>query len=104
ESLVEAKQLSREEARHHPQANVNYRTVGDNALVTVDMAQIYPAPGDWLLLCSDGLSGMLADDAIWHLVMDAATPQVACDALAAAAIQAGGDDTWTAIVIELRPI
>lgn len=102
ESLVMAKQISREEARTHPQANVIYRTVGDQPQVVVDLADIELAAGDRLLLCSDGLSGMLADDEIQRVVMAEASPLAACEALVAAANKAGGEDNCSVILIELK--
>ena len=102
ESLVLAKQISREEARAHPQGNVIYRTVGDQPHVVVDVQSVRLLPGDMLLLCSDGLSGMLTDETIHRLVTEAGAPQTACDLLVDFANQAGGEDNCTAIII--RPI
>lgn len=101
ESLVLTNQISREEARNHPQANVIYRTVGDQPQVVVDLIDVELAAGDRLLLCSDGLSGMLTDDVIQRICMAEASPQAACDALVAAANEAGGEDNCSVILIEL---
>lgn len=101
ESLVVSNQISREEARIHPQANVIYRTIGDRPQVMVDMRQLRLAPGDRLLLCSDGLNGMLADGVVHELVMGATSPQAACDALVAAANEAGGEDNCSVVVVQL---
>lgn len=103
ESLVVSNQISREEARDHPQANVIYRTIGDRRQVAIDTQSVHLAPGDHLLLCSDGLSGMLTDEIMRRLVMDAASPQAACDALIDAANRAGGEDNITAIVVKSEP-
>jgi protein phosphatase len=104
ESLVASNQITREEARHHPQSNVIYRTIGDKRQVTVDLDLVTLAPGDSLLLCSDGLSGMLSDDQLQRLVATAASPQAACDALIDAANRAGGEDNITAIVIRAEAL
>ena len=104
ESLVASNQITREEARHHPQSNVIYRTIGDKRQVTVDLDLVTLAPGDSLLLCSDGLSGMLTDDQLQRLVATAASPQAACDALIAAANRAGGEDNITAIVVRAEAL
>jgi protein phosphatase len=101
ESLVNAHQISAEEARDHPQSNVILRTIGDQADVEVDVNQLRLAPGELLLLCSDGLSGMLTDEAIHHLLSAEASPQAVCDALVDAANRAGGEDNITAIVVSL---
>ena len=104
ESLVASNQITREEARHHPQSNVIYRTIGDKRQVTVDLDLVTLAPGDSLLLCSDGLSGMVTDDALQRLVVAAPSPQAACEALIEAANHAGGDDNITAIVIRAEAL
>ena len=104
ESLVASNQITREEARHHPQSNVIYRTIGDKRQVTVDLDLVTLAPGDSLLLCSDGLSGMVTDDALQRLVATAASPQAACDALIDAANRAGGEDNITAIVVRAEAL
>ncbi len=104
ESLVASNQITREEARHHPQSNVIYRTIGDKRQVTVDLDLVTLAAGDSLLLCSDGLSGMLTDETIHQVVTSAASPQAACDALIAAANRAGGEDNITAIVIRAEAL
>ncbi len=101
ESLVIAHQISREEARAHPNANVIYRTVGDQPNVVVDLRAARLMPGDRLLLCSDGLSGMITDALIHELVLTAPSPQAACDTLVEAANQAGGEDNCTVILVEL---
>jgi protein phosphatase len=100
ESLVVSNQISREEARDHPQANVIYRTIGDRRQVMIDLQPVQLAPDDQLLLCSDGLSSALTDEALHRLVMDATSSQAACDALIDAANRAGGEDNITAIVIK----
>jgi len=104
ESLVIANQISREEARAHPNANVIYRTVGDQPDVVVDLRAVRLLPGDRLLLCSDGLSSMIADGMIHGLVLSASSPQAACVALVDAANEAGGEDNCTVVLVELQAL
>lgn len=99
ERLIATNQITREEARHHPQRNVVYRTVGDKAKVEVEMSVLTLQPGDFLLLCSDGLSGMVDDLQMHKIVMDAVSPQTACDALIAAANAAGGEDNISVVIV-----
>lgn len=102
ERLVATNQISREEARHHPQANVVYRTLGDKPQVEIDL-QVFPVPpDDYLLLCSDGLSDMLRDEEIHAIVMAAASPQTACTELINAANKAGGADNISIILVRLQ--
>ena len=100
ERLISTGQLSRGEARYHPQRNVVYRTIGDKPNVEVDTSLHTLSPGDFLLLCSDGLTGMLENTIIQKLVLDAANPQEACERLISAANAAGGDDNITAVLVQ----
>lgn len=104
ESMIASNQITREEARHHPQANVIYRTIGDKLPVAVDLQHTTLGDRDHLLLCSDGLNGMVSDKVIEQLVLAADSPQAACDALVNAANEAGGEDNITVIVIRVEPL
>ncbi len=98
--LVEMGQLSPEEALHHPQRNVLYRAVGQGDGLEVDThVETMPAAGR-LLLCSDGLWGMVDDEHIAAILAAASSPQQACDALIEAANHAGGKDNITVVVVE----
>lgn len=101
ERLVATGQITPEEAARHPQRNVIYRVIGDRATVEADLFERRLSTGEALLLCSDGLSGMLPDEAIWNIWKNANSPQEACDRLVQAANQAGGDDNITVIIVQL---
>jgi len=101
ERLVAAGQITREEARVHPQRNYIYRTVGDKPQVEVDTFKVSLKPGDYLVLCSDGLNSMIEDEQIWQAVLDNPHPQVACAELIRLANAAGGDDNVTVIVVQV---
>ncbi len=102
ESMVASNQITREEARGHPQANVIYRTIGDKRQVVVDLDRVTLGPDESLLLCSDGLNGMMRDEAIQALIAPASSPQAACDALVSAANAAGGEDNISVILVRLE--
>jgi serine/threonine protein phosphatase PrpC len=97
--LIDSNQLTPEEACHHPNANLIYRTLGERAAVEIDAFEEAIDAGDKLLLCSDGLCG-LVDDPDLHCAINAApTPQAACVRLIELAKAAGGHDNITAIVV-----
>ena len=101
ERLIENGQISREEARNHPQRNVIYRTIGDKENVDVENVFYPMKSGDRLLLCSDGLSGMLKDDLIREIAVEGGlSPQASCANLVDAANQAGGEDNITVVILE----
>jgi serine/threonine protein phosphatase PrpC len=101
ERLVATGQITREEAATHPQRNVIYRTIGDKPRVEVDTFEQQLAPGEALLLCSDGLSGMVPDEQIWQIWRTSTSPQEACDRLVEAANGAGGEDNISVIVVQV---
>ena len=100
DKLVELGQLTVEAAAVHPQRNVLYRAVGQGDQLEIDIHMIDLLPGSRLLLCCDGLWGMLPDSTIQTILASNHTPQQTCDELIAAANEAGGKDNITAIVIE----
>jgi len=101
ERLVATGQLSRAEAADHPQKNVIYRVMGDKPKVEVDIVAQRLAPGEALLLCSDGLTGMLPDEHIKQIWQSALSPQDTCERLVQAANQAGGEDNISVIIVQI---
>ena len=104
ERLVATGQIKREEARTHPDRNVIYRTVGDKPQVEVDVFHQSLGRGDSLVLCSDGLSGMVEDAQVQQMVTACLHPQDACEQLVDLANKAGGDDNITVIVVRLKEV
>jgi protein phosphatase len=98
--LIELGELSPEEAAVHPQRHILYRAVGQGDSLDVDIYQQPLPPGSRLLLCSDGLSGLVPEKEIGRIIAATATPQEACQLLVKAANDAGGPDNITAILIE----
>jgi serine/threonine protein phosphatase PrpC len=101
ERLVATGQITPAEALNHPQKNVIYRVIGDKPQVGVDLFEQQLVPGDALLLCSDGLSGMVSDEQILHIWRTSTSPQEACDRLVEVANQAGGVDNVTVVIVQV---
>lgn len=101
EGLVEKGELTPHEASIHPQRSILTRAVGVEGEVQVDQGSIDVRPGDRLLLCSDGLTGMVDDENIHRILEERRDPQAAADALVEAANEAGGQDNVTAVVIDV---
>ncbi|MEE8274032.1 MAG: protein phosphatase 2C domain-containing protein [Alphaproteobacteria bacterium] len=103
EALVGAGYMTREEARHSPAGHMLTRGVGLDAGVEVDAFAVDAAAAHAFLLCSDGLTGMVADDAIASILRGhAGDPAAACEALIDAAITGGGHDNVTVVVVYRR--
>ena len=99
--LQELGQLSASEAAIHPQRNVLYRAIGQGEGLEVDVDSRRLPPGAILLLCSDGLWGLVPDDRILSIVRENSSLQAACEAMVAAANAAGGPDNITAVMVKL---
>ena len=99
--LEELGQITAAEAAVHPQRNVLYRAVGQGDNLDADVITTpFPISG-YLLLCSDGLWGLVPDDEMSHIVYTAPTVQRACQDLVAAANAAGGPDNISVILVQL---
>lgn len=96
--LIDKQQLTPEEARRHPNANLIYRTLGDKPVVDIDSYEEPLSAGDALLLCSDGLSGLVEDQELATAIAQEKTPDAACHRLVALAKQRGGHDNITVII------
>ena len=94
---MQAGYLSAAEAATHPRRHVLTRAVGHSATLRADRAVYSLQLGDRVLLCSDGLSGVVAEDVICQTLRNAPNPQVACDQLADLANQQGGPDNISAV-------
>ena len=99
--MIEAGQLTPEEARTHPQRSVITRALGSDAHLHPDIYEINVETGDRLLICSDGLSGMIFDDQIENTLRRVQDPQRCASQLVNEAIAAGGHDNVTVVVADV---
>ncbi len=99
--LIRRGALTPEEAERHPQRSIITRVLGTEAAVEVDTWTIEARDADVVLLCSDGLTGMLRDDAIAQILRIAPTLGDAARELVAAANAAGGEDNTTAVLFRI---
>ena len=99
--MVRAGELTETQARTHPRRSILTRAVGIDPRVEVDEATVEVRAGDRLLLCSDGLCGVIEEAEIRGLLEAGEDAQATADALVAAANAAGGFDNVTVIVVDL---
>jgi serine/threonine protein phosphatase PrpC len=99
--LERAGRLTHEEASVHPQRSVITRALGATPELEVDTSVVTVRDGDVLLLCSDGLSGLIGDDAIAGLIGGGGRLDEAVRRLVRAANDAGGDDNVTAVAFRI---
>jgi len=98
--LIEAGQLTEEEAETFEHNNIILQALGTAETVQVDLTYVDLARGDRLLLCSDGLSGMVRTDELREVLVSHADPLEACRELTDRANRAGGHDNITVIVAD----
>ncbi len=97
--LEELGHITPEEAASYPNRNVLYRAVGQGDSLDADIYTFSLAPTDYLMLCSDGLWGVVPDEKIARIVRESATLDQACQRLVDAANEAGGPDNISVILV-----
>ena len=102
--MVKKGTLSPEQAETHPQRSILTRALGIGRAVHIDTSVLEVRPGDKILLCTDGLTGMLSDRQIEKIMNKPLDPQGTCQELVNAANQAGGHDNITTVVIEIDDV
>ena len=101
--LVRSGDLTRDQAAEHPQKNLITRALGADEEVDVDTTVLPIEAGDRVLLCSDGLSDMVSEARISEILLEASEdPERAARSLLSAALDAGGNDNITVIVIDVK--
>lgn len=99
--LVEAGELTEEEAAQSERRNIILQALGPDAKVKVDLTHQEIRRGDTVVLCSDGLSGQVKKEEIARLVSETRDLKAVCDRLVALANERGGPDNITVVVARL---
>ena len=99
--LVELGQITEQEASYHPQRNVLYRALGQGETLEPDISTLLAPKGGYLMICSDGLWGVVPEEVISYTIMNAPHPQIACNQMVDAANQAGGPDNISVILVRV---
>lgn len=95
-------QLTDEQAEDHPQRSIITRALGPEPEVQVDLQTVPAQHGDVFLICSDGLTTMLDDERIAHILGRATSLEAAVRALVDEANRAGGRDNITVVAFRLE--
>lgn len=99
--LIEAGQITPEEARVHPNRSVITRAIGSDIHMRPDIYELNVDAGDRILLCSDGLSSMISNNAIESIMRRQSDAQHCADELVTAALENGGADNVTVVVADV---
>lgn len=100
--LLDLKEITEAEAETHPQKNVLLRAIGQTDPFKADISVVSVPEGAKLLLCSDGLWGVVDQQTIVDIVLREVDPIIACEQLVAEANQNGGPDNISVIVAWLK--
>lgn len=98
-ALVNAGEITEQEARVHPKKNILTRAVGTDLAIDVDVTMVSCEPGDTLLLCTDGLTNKLTDEEIKTIIQSAQAIDDAGKQLIEEANACGGEDNISLVLI-----
>lgn len=102
QQLIDAKQLSPEEAETHALRNVILQALGAQYEIFPVTTRLFPNDGDILMICSDGLSNKISGDEMRKIVLDSSADlSTACTKLIDTANENGGEDNITVILARL---
>lgn len=99
--MLDAGEITAAEARTHPERNIITRAVGGGMEPRVDVWMVPRRPGDVLVVCSDGVTGEIDDDEMAALIRNAPDPGECANSLVVAAVERGGRDNASAVVVAL---
>ena len=98
--LLEQGQITKDQAKAHPQKNLITRALGVGAKLDLDYIECPVDQGDSLLICTDGLTNSIPDKEIFEIASEN-LPKTACQKLISAANAAGGSDNITILMIKI---
>ncbi len=98
QALVDAGNLTAQEAQHHPKKNLITRALGTNVSVEGDIFEETLQPGDWLLLCSDGLLNEMEEEELASFLRAGHSPEDTARELLHAVLERGASDNVTILL------
>jgi len=99
--MVERGELSQEMAKSYPGKNFITRAIGTEPIVDCDISNLELSKGEFLVLCSDGLSNVLDDQEILFEVIHGVNKQDCCQRLLDIAKNRGAPDNVTSVLVEV---
>lgn len=98
--MIRRGNITKEEARYHPDKNIITRAVGTGDFVNIDFFDVELSDDTKILLCSDGLSNMVRDEEMHEIIYSSESIEKAAKQLIERANENGGSDNISVIVIE----
>ena len=100
--LIDAGRMTKKEAELSEHRNIILQALGPEEKVITDLYHLELQSGDFLVLCSDGLSNQIPADEIGRIVRGSTRPQEICESLIEEAMQTGAPDNVTVVTVRLR--
>ena len=100
EEMVRMGEISRDDARNHPDKNIITRAIGAKDSVEVDFYEHRLKKGDIILMCTDGLSNMVEDEELFHIVQGGRDIVESAQSLVETAKENGGTDNIGIVLVE----
>ncbi len=101
--MVRRGELTPAQAAVHPHRSVITRVLGTGGELEPDMIEVAVEAGDRVMICSDGLTGMVSDQELAGILQQDADPQTVAELLVQAALSGGGEDNVTVVVVDVMP-
>ncbi|MBE5938805.1 MAG: Stp1/IreP family PP2C-type Ser/Thr phosphatase [Lachnospiraceae bacterium] len=101
EEMVSLGEIPKEEARNHEKKNIITRAIGVEQEILADYFEVQYKKGDYILMCSDGLTNMIEDDKIKEIVLSNTSVDDKTHALINAANENGGKDNISVVIVEI---
>ena len=101
--LFRSGHIARRQMHRHPMRHALTRHIGMEECPAADAVLLHLQPGDRMLLCSDGLTGMLTDREIGGILLETGDREAVCHLLIARANEASGRDNITAVIVDAVP-
>lgn len=100
-SLVNMGAISQNEAEVHPKRNIITNAIGTDIKADISLVQYNYTEGEYILMCTDGLTDMVSNEEIYETIMKYKNPKMIKEELLKLAINAGGKDNITFIIIKI---
>ncbi len=99
--LLKLGEITQSEAQNHPKKNIITNAIGTDSRIDISLVQYNYAKGEYILMCTDGLTDMATNEEILAIVNEYKTPSTISAKLLEVALEAGGKDNITLIIIQV---
>jgi len=100
EEMIERGEITRNESRKHPSRNLITRALGTSAYEPPDIFNLNLNCGEYLILCSDGLTNVVLDSEIQFELINGGNVRMSCEVLVNMALERGAPDNVTAVILK----